>query len=350
MTEIRNLRIFGEPHNGKWIRLGGPAEVTFVVQAGSHAYEAVHASTELSKIGISSGIIFPLPPEGSLSRFRATFKRIRELQEQLHQLGESRNQDLTDVNEVVATTRVVCVFNDWGLPNELVRKSRNAGRPVVGWVEGFQDFRNSDLQRKILPYSMCNHVLGVTSADSQFFKSETFSHVGSQRLWDLRQEANRENFPRRYALVNLNFTYGYSGSQARSWYHAARKAVKGSGMKVAFTRHPADRNLYIGSPVNLPPSGQLLKCADVVVTRSGTMMLEALASKTPIIYFNPHQEKAAEYLLRTDVGIREVSTAEDLVETIKNYRLVKTTLASNLLFPNDNQPSKRVARELAQFL
>ena len=151
--------------------------------------------------------------------------------------------------------------------------------------------------------------MGVTSADSQFFKIETFSHVEVNACGTFARSQQRK--------------FSSEVRARESEFHMdtqARKVGPGTTLRERPSRvwdesgTSRSRSQSLHREPDEPSGGQVLKCADVVVTRSGHDV-GGSASKMPIIYFNLHQEKTFEYLL-SNVGIRSFDS-EDLVKLSK---------------------------------
>ncbi|MCD6390767.1 MAG: FkbM family methyltransferase [Dehalococcoidia bacterium] len=78
-----------------------------------------------------------------------------------------------------------------------------------------------------------------------------------------------------------------------------------------------DKGNLKGYPVSNLTQHELIDKCSVFVSRFATGILEALASGKPVIYFNPHNEKAEKF--KSPLGAYEIATTEEeLIRALKN--------------------------------
>ena len=303
----------GRGDNTQWLGSVSPADVSFIAQTASHVGEAVAASSYLEENGISARIFLPNPPQGVTRTLRRSFHRAIEAQSQMASEGLKDVAQLVSVENIVATSSKIIVFNVWGMPRDMVLEANRLGVETFGWVEGFQDFTNADLKRKDLPYRRVQRVLGLVGSEKQFFESSQFLLVGSPRLANIERGQIPHVGRTLDVLVNLNFSYGVSRRYSRDWAAKVAHACELVSREASFTRHPLDKPGWGYRHESIGPLASVICNARTLVTRSGTALLEGLAAGCDVIFFNPNREKAAQYLVDEFPGIQEVNTESELI-------------------------------------
>lgn len=306
----------GRGDNTRWLGSLSPTDVSFIAQTASHVGEALAAVSYLEEHGISARIFLPNPPQGVTRTLRRSFHRAIEAQSQMTSVGVKDVPQLISVENIVATSSKIVVFNDWGMPKDLVSEANRLGVETFGWVEGFQDFTNADLDRKDLPYRRVQRVFGLVASEKQFFESSQFLLVGSPRLANIERGQIPHVDRNIDVLVNLNFSYGVSRRYARDWSSKVAHACELASREASFTRHPLDKPGWGYRHESIGPLGSVICNARTLVTRSGTALLEGLAAGCDVIFFNPNSEKAAQYLVDEFPRIREVVTESELVTVL----------------------------------
>ena len=318
----------GQSDNTRWIGSPTASDVSFVAQTASHVGEAAAAVGYLTKNGISSRIFLPNPPTGVTRRLRRSFHRSIEAQTQMTLSGLDYGSQLVSVADIVSTSSKLVVFNDWGMPRDLVSRANQHGLETFGWVEGFQDFNNVDLERKELPYRTVQRVLGLVPSENQFFESNQFHLIGSSRLANIEQRQIPYSDRAIDVLVNLNFSYGVSRRYSRQWADKVVRACEANGREVFFTRHPLDKPGWGYRYESVGPLGAVVGDAKTLITRSGTALLDGLAAGCDVIFFNPNFERAAQYLVDEFPDIQEVHTECELSVALSNCSSVNKELRS----------------------
>jgi len=289
-----NLKKCFSSNPDKWhvIESDSEPQVTFVCQTGSHFDDAKSARMHLRDEGVSTQIVIPSPPARLFAKHRAVEQRRYEI---FDSSGQDRNRFEKSISnsELVSGSEVFVFFNDWGHSSQLVEHAKSARRQLVGWVEGFQDFLNQDISRPSLPYSHCDVILLATSQDAQFFQTKPTWLVGNQYRWEMTQ---RDQRPLEYQfLVNVNFTYGYSKKKGRAWLSDVL-SLEGDREQFYLSRHPSDLTGGRGQRASVGPIKTVLPLTELLITRSGTAVLDAIALRKPFVFYNPYGEVAHRYL------------------------------------------------------
>ena len=326
----------GRSDNSKWIGSNTPSDVSFIAQTAAHVGEATAAIGYLTKNGMSARIFLPNPPQGVTKNLRRSFHRTIEAQLQLTSAGLNHASQLVSVEEIVKTSSKLVVFNDWGMPRELVSQANRHGKDTYGWVEGFQDFNNVDIKRKEFPYTRVQNVLGLVHPESEFFDLDRFHLVGSPRLANIERSQIPHSERSLDVLVNLNFSYGVSRRYSRNWARRVAFACEANSREVVFTRHPLDKPGWGYRYDSIGPLGSVVCEAKTLVTRSGTALLEGLAAGCDVIFFNPNCERAAKYLVDEFPRIREVKTDSELVSALGNVKIGESETSFVRIFSDRN--------------
>ena len=299
-----------------WIGSEAPSEVSFIAQTASHVSESVATSEFLSANGVSTRIFLPTRPRGFTKQLRRSFHRAIEAENRLATTGNRHGDDRISIDRIVRSSEKIVVFNDWGMPRDLVCLANNRGVETFGWVEGFQDFNNVDIRRDLLPYSQVHKVLGLVPSEAQFFEESRFFLVGSHRLASFKNSRVPSDERSLDVLVNLNFTYGTSRRYASDWARRVSLACKTANRDALFSRHALDKARRGYRYASLGPLGDVICEARTLVTRSGSALLEGLAAGCDVIFFNPNRERAADYLTSEFPAIREVTADSELAEAL----------------------------------
>ena len=317
MKRVLASAVPGRSDTDWWIGDGTPADLSFIVQTASHVAEAVAASRILQTKGVSSRLFSPSHPRGATRRLRRSFHRAVETEKQLSISGASHGEKLISSQQIVQSSKKILVFNDWGAPRDLVALANKSCVETIGWVEGFQDFLNCDNNRDLLPYQQVEQVLGLLPIESSFFGENRFTLIGSHRLARFAKSRIPLEQKSIDVLVNLNFSYGVPRSYARNWAGRVVRSCDLAQRTAVFSRHALDRERVGYRYKSIGPLGDFVGQTRVLITRSGSALLEGLAAGCEVIFFNPNGERAAKYLLNEFPQIREVTTDNELTAILK---------------------------------
>ena len=148
--------------------------------------------------------------------------------------------------------------------------------------------------------------------------------VGSTRLRSIKATPLPSDAELK-VIVNLNFTYGVNSNARQSWIKGVSKAVKQSGHDLTISRHVAEPSLRLPWIEQSEPIESLFSHASYFVTRFSTLCYEALLRGVPMIYHNPHNEKAKNFL--DPMGAYPVTTnVYELYEELKERPLERLNI------------------------
>ncbi len=201
---------------------------------------------------------------------------------------------IPEPDEIAAQVAAVFVMKDTGSLGPFVERCRGLGIPVIGKVEGAQDFWDADTPEERRPYRNLDLVLCQGEFDAEALEGEMTATVGStrlERLWWAPPVVVGEPM----ALINLNFVYGVGSRDRRLWLDTAIKGCEQVGLPYVISTHPAERAQIDSERVTTISASRLLPHASVLVSRFSTMPLEAMACGVPFIYHNPHGEKVGTF-------------------------------------------------------
>lgn len=227
-----------------------------------------------------------------------------------------------DIGEVLRRATpddLVCLGNDWG-PRRLVRilkRLRARGVPTAAVVEGARftlprHYRQVD---ELLCWGPSGHEIGARRART----------VGSPVI-EKAAGLPRLTHDRPRVLVNYKFS-GREDEQGFVWGHAAIAAARAIDPDFVLSTHPSSRGVPGDVTVSHAPFHDLLREATLVITKSSTVIHEALAAGVSVLYFPTPGEVRAEF--GDPRGAFETGeTADELLAAARRY-------AANPVFPEE---------------
>lgn len=330
-------------------------DIVFLVQAGYHLDDAIATARALEPSGHRVTMVAPRPPDDVLRGLRPSTARFRETTTRATAagLGVGAPVDQADLATMAST---LVVRNDWGPSRTLVDLTRASGTPVVGWVEGVQDFDDVDTGRSRNVYGAVDQIftLGTYDRERLTGRCAAIHSVGSERLW--RRWHGPPTKASRPLLANVNFTYGVQSNARRGWVADVMGTARTLGIDIAVSVHPADRGwrgrtrrVHGGIDVHLEDSARL-------VSRFSTAVYDALVLGVDVVYYNPHgetvptfSEPAGAFAIATD----RASLADVLRDAPPPPEVVRQHASSFLhhhLVLDGAPPSARAARLLADLV
>lgn len=269
--------------------------VVFLVQAKNHLREALSTQKELAHLNQASVVVMAAAKEDRSSKYRVSFLRTQRVTDHAAAAGLDLSQQISR-DELVDLCSALVVWNDWGPSNELIKQMQLQAIPTIGWVEGVQDFDDADTGRERHAYQSVDHVFCLGDYDYGILsqKRADIYRVGSQRIWDIWHSppTHFRNIP---VLINLNFTYDVKVEHRRKWASKVIRATEESGRHPTISRHPADRGLSFMLYESPKSIDWLLPRSRLLISRFSTAIYDALALRTPVIYFNPDLEDVATF-------------------------------------------------------
>ncbi len=274
-----------EPVNAKrhpWISSDSPETVLLVPAADYHLDEIVPLADELNKRGLATRIAVGDSP---WQRTRPGMSWYPDLEV----------FELPEPDTVAKEISLVMTMKDTGSMTDWVTDVRRLGVPVIGKVEGAQDFWDADTPEDRRPYRNLDLVLCQGQFDAEALSDRETAIVGSSRLERLCWAPPTTPPDEPLALINLNFVYGVRTSDRRLWLETAIEGCDLAGIPYVVSVHPAEKS-KLGPHMTRVSASSLLPHSSVLISRFSTMPLEAMAMGVPFIYHNPHGEMVKTFL------------------------------------------------------
>lgn len=257
------------------------------------------------------------------------------------------------------TPRLIVALNDWDPSVRAIFGAAQAsGIKTVAIVEGIQDYWDADINRDRGAYRMADAVLLPGHFDARYFEdsAQKLAVTGVPRIERMRKRP-AENLPAKTrVLINSNFSYGVLVDKRDDWVRAAAQACENAGVDWAISRHPADLGTLHEEKVTNQSFEKATLESTVVVQRFASGVLESLALKRPVIYFNPHQEQADKFadplgaypIAKNEQELTELLTsATDLAD--KHSMAWNTFLDLHCAAENNQSPDVAIADTLSTF-
>lgn len=246
---------------------------------------------------------------------------------------------------------LICM-NDWDkrFTRPEVLKAKKAGKITIGIVEGIQDFFDLDTKQDRQTYKSVEYVFLTGEHDRQFFKqSIDKTHIiGVPRLLPLLKE--EVFFPeKKLAIINMNFSYNVLTDKAEYWLKSAIEGCKKAKIDYIITQHPADNTDLSKYNVTSLDMYETIRQGSIVISRFSSTIIEALAMGKPVVYHNPHEEKALKF--QDPLGAYSISFNSDELAQAIEYELGLNTdyrkRANKFLHHHCNINTKSSSIELA---
>ncbi len=269
--------------------------VLLVPAADYHLAEVVPLASELERMGIPARIAIGPSPWSRTWQALSSYPGL-----EVHALPEP--------DELTGHVSAVFVMKDTGSLGPFVERCRQLGIPVVGKVEGAQDFWDADTPQERRPYRNIDLVLCQGQFDADALGDRETTIVGStrlERLWWAPPVAPAESL----AVINLNFVYGVRTEDRRLWLETAISGCEQAGIPYVISTHPAEKSRIKSSRVTSISASRLLPHSTVLISRFSTMPFEAMARGVPFIYHNPHGEEVRTFT--EPMGAFETSRSRD---------------------------------------
>lgn len=213
---------------------------------------------------------------------------------------------------------LVCM-NDWDgmVVKPLIINAKKSNRKTLGIVEGINDFLDVDTNMRRTPYQITEYLFLTGEHDKQFFKEKEKKCfvVGIPRLNNFLKE--KPKFPKKpLVVINLNFTYGVLEDKREYWLNSVLEACRILNFEYIITQHPADITNFSKYNISKLDMYETIRKGSIVISRFGSIILEALAMGKPVVYHNPHNEKVLKF--QEPMGAYSCSfDVQSLVEAIK---------------------------------
>lgn len=192
---------------------------------------------------------------------------------------------------------LVCM-NDWDgmVVKPLIINAKKSNRKTLGIVEGINDFLDVDTNMRITPYQITEYLFLTGEHDKQFFKEKEKKcfTVGIPRLHNFLKE--KPKFPKKpLVVINVNFSYGVLEDKREYWLNSVLEACKILNFEYIITQHPEDSANLSKYNISKLDMYETIRQGSIVISRFGSIILEALAMGKPVVYHNPHNEKVLKF-------------------------------------------------------
>lgn len=214
----------------------------------------------------------------------------------------------------VAPKQVV-VFNDWEpIVRAMCHVCYITGVRTLAIVEGIQDYDDADTGRKREAYKCADTVVLPGIFDRKYFKNPRQKVIvgAVPRIAELWKQPSKEpkSCPAKKVLINSNFSYGVLEEHRDAWVRMAVEAVLSAGFVPVISRHPADMGSeHLEYQTTLDFYSALEDC-DATIQRFASGILESMARRKPVVYFNPHNEMVDKFKDSRGAYERAASAAE----------------------------------------
>lgn len=286
-------------------------DVLCVPQKYYHAWSMSLIAGELSQKDISACML-DITDHYKDERLQAAFESLGEIP--LVKLDQYINGNIN--------YRAMVVMNDWDekVTRPLINHALSQGKITIGMIEGINDFHDRDVKWSRNAYRTVEYLLLTGDHDKLFFddKPDKAYVIGVPRLDELMKEAPVFPKPPK-AVINLNFTYGVLAEKRKQWLKSAIKGCELAGIDYVITQHPADNGLVHKYPVSKDTMYDAIRKGSLVISRFGSIIIEALALGKPVVYHNPHHEKVIKF--QDPMGAYSLSDSSETLAKAIQYEL-----------------------------
>lgn len=211
----------------------------------------------------------------------------------------------------LATPRdIICVGNDWG-PKHFKRKLerfRRRGIPVIGIVEGARFAYPRHWER--VDDLLCWGPSGLDLLPGR-------KHIVGSPAIEKASKAERIAPSRPHVVVNYKFMKGVK-EEGPAWAAECAAAALPIDPNYVISAHPFNVAELSGLTVSHAPFTKLLDDATLLITRSSTVIYEALAARVSVIYYPLADERRAEF--GDPMGaFPTANSADELVELVRQH-------------------------------
>jgi hypothetical protein len=270
-----------------------------------------------------------------------TVKDNRGAQRAIDALGYPR-MDIGELARCAAARDVVCAGNDWG-PKRLRRALARLKRKSVTLVGVIEGARFSRPNR----YIRVDEVLYWGPSGSKLLERPG-RIVGSPIIESAsRLHRHAPDYP--HVLIN----YKSPDDPAFEWGRAAIAAAQAIDAAYVLSAHPASKGIPQDVRVSHEPFQKLLSTASLLITRSSTVIYEALAAGVSVLYFPLPDEERVEFGDPRG-AFRTAENAADLLRLARDYatapRFDRSAVSAFLDWHVSIDPLQPAAERLAEAL
>jgi glycosyltransferase involved in cell wall biosynthesis len=332
-------------------------EIIFLAEADYHIRNAAMVVRLLAKYNISCAIFESCAAERKLC------------ETEIKDYADIKIIELSDFNTILDhvnqhALKIVVSYSFGSVKTrDLLQEISFRGIKTAGIVEGVWDYPGLILGiNQLTPYRNCDYTFLAGLADTLYFEDRLEqSYLGG--LASIRPLLNeRVSFPAKpLAVINVNFSYGQAEFGRNIFVETAVKTCEKAKIDYVISQHPHDfsaiRRKYTVSQKSMY---QLIDECSIFISRFANGIFEALALGKPVIYHNPHLEKAINF--QDPMGAyQKTHDVDSLTEAIK-YELgniqkkvdfrqrAREFLQYHANIFSDNSPAENIAKGLLDIL
>lgn len=252
----------------------------------------------------------------------------------------------------------VVTMNDWGgITKKNVLFANILGIPTFAIIEGVQDFEDTHIDthpqfKRRYPYLRSKFPLLSGDYDKKFISNKDARVVGIARIERLLSEDSP--FPKEpHIIINANFSYGKYSKYADLWIKQAVEACEDLGIKYSITQHIADKTDLGSYNVSNEHINKLVSNGSMLISRFSTCILEAMALKKPVVYFNTFNEKVDKFLSPDDCFEAPTNKEELKIAILKTLENKESYVLKSQVFLKRHvsiDPDKSSAKRAAEII
>lgn len=195
--------------------------------------------------------------------------------------------ETSELERTVTARDIVLVGCDWG-PKPFVAKIERIRRRGVGLIGAVEGARFAYPKH----YERVDDLLvwGQSGLDTLPGRKHV---VGSPAI-ERARKPDRAPPMKSHVLINYKFTKG-AKNEGPAWARACAAAATAIDPDYVLSAHPSNVADLAGLNVSHAPFTTLLETATLLITRSSTVIYEALAGRVSVIYFPIEGERRAEF-------------------------------------------------------
>jgi SAM-dependent methyltransferase len=209
---------------------------------------------------------------------------------------------------------ILVLGNDWGsFENVIIDEAHHYGIHTICIQEGLLFFSIPGLLQK------AENVFLLGPIMAQFVDRKDSIFITGNPKFDNLIPLSLPETP--VVMINSNFCYGLWENLRLAWIEDVVNACKMLGVKFFISKHPRDNGVFPDEYPVFPSSSKKLKeqmaRASIVISRSSTIIYEAILTGREVVYYNPHHENSPILEKQTHRAVWNANDLASLVEAIK---------------------------------
>ncbi|MBI2465065.1 hypothetical protein HYV64_02880 [Candidatus Shapirobacteria bacterium] len=251
--------------------------------------------------------------------------------------------------------QIVIVGNDWGWSEmDLIKECHETRITTVGIMEGLCKIE------EIIPYKTVDYFfsLGVIpSKDLHYLKNKV--NTGNPKF----DKIKKTPFPKtQRVLINSNFAYGNQKDKSHIWIGDTTTVCKKNSIDFLIAKHPRDEakiNKSLPSVLsNASKISKLIRNSTIVISRSSTIIYEAIKAGRIVIVYNLFNEtigplehqKNSHLFFKTNSKTQLNNTLKHVLHSLKNYDYTINNQEYNLFIKNHLTTKSSSAKLCVKYL